>query len=189
MNEKAYILAPEKSRGVDLFYSFSILEYEYEPIVFVAKDKENNDYLCDCVEFRFGKQIWTIAKTTKDTLKRLVRGQISTYEALKENGSAKILAEYDYETKTFSQRIINFNDIDEKNLPKKGAIIHYPCDNAMENIEVYCSEAEWIIAAAQNTNSQVNWAGFNGSSFGESFTQVGKVEVYIPLSSHRSVAA
>ena len=118
MNEP-YIRAGEA--GIDFYYLFSLFDFEDLPIVFVCRDDSQNLYLCNCTEFRFETQEWTIASTDESTINDVAEGRKSVYDALAA-GSA-LLATYTYADETYQQEAVAFADIPETRLPDRDSRI------------------------------------------------------------------
>ena len=106
------------SNGKNFYLLFTITEFDGIPILFVAKDDNDDLYLCDCVEFR-EKQIWVISKITLNTLMQLIAQKITVLNALKKDKGSKILATFDYDTGKFTQKNVDFNEISHENLPEE----------------------------------------------------------------------
>ena len=138
MNE-AYI--PATDGGFDLYYLFSILEYDYIPIVFIAKDANGVLYLCDCVECR-GDQQWTIAKTSIKTIRKVLNKELSVYDALKEYGDDIIVVTFGCESESFTQKKVRFDDLTEEDLPDKDSFITCPERDTWTKFNEYLKESE-----------------------------------------------
>ena len=137
MNE-AYI--PAANDGIDFFFLFSILEYDYIPIIFIAKDRQGALYFCDCVECR-GVQQWTIAKTTAKTVGKVIDKEITVYDALRSNGDNVIIATYDYATETYSQKKALFSDLTDEDLPDKDSYVSFLAPYAREEYAQLINDA------------------------------------------------
>lgn len=136
---KAYI--PATDGGFDLYYLFSILEYDYIPIVFIAKDANSVLYLCDCVECR-GDQQWTIAKTSIKTIRKVLNKELSVYDALKEYGDDIIVVTFNFESEAFSQKRLRFVDLTKEDLPDKDSYITCPERDTWAKFNEYLKETE-----------------------------------------------
>ena len=121
MQTRAFI--PAFSEGKELYFMFSLLEYEGVPVIFVCWDDDENLYLCDCVEFR-NYQRWTISKTTAAILSGILNQTLSVYDALSLPGKCRVV-ELDYESNEYEQRMTLFKDLRQEELPQKGALLRY----------------------------------------------------------------
>ena len=121
MKTKAFI--PAFSNGKELYFMFSMLEYDGVPVIFVCSDDDENWYLCDCVEFR-DYQRWTISRTTAVVLSDILNQTLSVYDALSLSKECRVV-ELDYETNEYSQRMVPFSCLKHAELPQKGAMLRY----------------------------------------------------------------
>ena len=147
MKNEPYIRAG--NNGIDLYYVFSLLDYEDLPIVFVARDENWQIYLCDCTEFRFSEQRWTIAKTTPSVIRDIITHRMSVFSSLNTLSDSIILAECDLESDRFSQTIIQFDRVPDNRLPAKDSVLSSVCEGATENLSQF--EAEYRTHAAKPT--------------------------------------
>lgn len=145
MKNEPYIRAGNK--GKDLYYVFSLLDYEDLPIVFVARDDDWQIYLCDCTEFRFGEQLWTIAKTTLSVIRDIIMHRRSVYSSLNASSDSVILAECDLESDQYSQTFIQFDRIPDNRLPVKDSILSSVNEDTIESLSQF--EAEYSTRAAK----------------------------------------
>lgn len=113
------------SEGIDLYFIVSLLDFDELPIIFIAGDDEGKIYLCDCTEFRFGKQRWTIGETTIAVLKDLIEQRISVYKALGAISNNVTLAEYDYSDETYQQDVVSFEEVPDYRLPAKDSMLRF----------------------------------------------------------------
>lgn len=116
-----YISAKEEA-DKNYYYRFSLCEYDGIPIVFVAVDDDNNPYICECTDTRFGEQNWTIADTTSSTIKELIQQKITLYEALR-RGKLITVVKRDLSTGIFEHRIISFDQLNDEEKPEKDAFV------------------------------------------------------------------
>lgn len=124
-SEKLKAFIPAFSHGKELYFMFSMLEYDGVPIIFVCSDDNENWYLCDCVEFR-AFQRWTISRTTETVLCDILNQTLSVYDALSLAKECRVV-ELNYETNEYSQKIVPFSCLKHTELPQKGAMLQY-CD-------------------------------------------------------------
>ena len=120
-NKKPYIERGEN--GINFYYEFSLLDYLDIPIVFICSDEASNLYLCNCTEFRFGKQLWTIAKTSFNVIESLLDSKITVYTALNYTNGLVYIAECDLSTNVFKQDIVKFESLPDNRLPKKDSFL------------------------------------------------------------------
>lgn len=135
MKCEAYIKSGNS--GKDFYYVFSLLDLDDLPIVFIARDVEWQMYLCDCTEFRFGKQNWTIARTNPAIIKDVINHRMSVYSALKALSNNIVLAECDLETDLFIQTITSIEKIPYNRLPERDAFILYGCEDVLNNLSQF----------------------------------------------------
>lgn len=121
MKAKAFI--PAFSDGEELYFMFSLLEYDGIPVIFVCSDCDDNWYLCDCVEFR-DYQRWTISRTSAAILSDILNQTVSVYDALSAAGECRVV-ELNYETDEYSQKMVPFFCLGEEELPQKGSMLWY----------------------------------------------------------------
>lgn len=121
MKTEAFI--PAFSNGKELYFMFSLLEYDGVPIIFVCSDSDEKWYLCDCVEFR-DYQRWTISKTTATTLADILNQKVSVYDALSFAEECRVV-DLDYETDEYSQKTVPFSCLRHEDLPQRGAMLRY----------------------------------------------------------------
>lgn len=159
MANEAYIKA--ENGGKDFFFLFSLLDYEELPIVFIARDISWQLYLCDCTEFRFSIQKWTIASTTVEIIKQILDKKISIFSALMQD--KLILAECDLQTDTFTQAEVSFDMIPVTRLPEHDSILLSICEDARN--ELLHFEIENAIRTATAFSSFSNVAGSNSDVF------------------------
>ena len=133
MNNKPYIVGNDYENSY--YFMFSLFEYDEIPIVFVAMSDEGKVCLCNCIEF-FDSQKWVITETTYSILEALTKQKISVLEALKSNTDKKTVVEYNYMTKAFSQRKLNFSEIDEQLLPLNNVMLRYCEEDANKKLSM-----------------------------------------------------
>jgi hypothetical protein len=116
---------------------FSIFEYEEEPIVFVSSEN-GNIYLVDCVEPRddvkeIGFKCWVVGKTNIITLIKLVKQEITLFDALKavDRNVAVFKKHIDG---TCHQKIVDADLLESNECPEKTAYVRFPEDNCEEEI-------------------------------------------------------
>ena len=126
---------PIISGSNNLYFLFSITEYEGMPILFVARDDFNDIYLCNCIEFR-DFQRWIISKTSFQILKLVIEKKLTVFDALKKDDSLKIIATYNYSSGQTTQEKINFKNISQEDLPEQGAYAYMISENALENLYI-----------------------------------------------------
>lgn len=102
--------------GVDLYYDFSLLDYDDIPIVFVCHDDNYGLYLCNCTEIRQHQQ-WIIARTTLEIIKLIIDGVLSVYDALMMKVEEKCLVTYVYRSNTYECKNVWPEDIPDNRLP------------------------------------------------------------------------
>ena len=159
MVSEAYIKA--ENGGKDFFYLFSLLDYDELPIVFIARDVNWQLYLCDCTEFRFPVQKWTIASTTIEIIKQLLDNKISVLSALMQD--KLIFAECDLQTDIFTHAEVSFDKIPVTQLPEHDSILLSICEEARYDLLKF--EIENANRTARSFSSFSNEAGLNGSIF------------------------
>ncbi len=154
---KAKVFIPAFPDGEELYFMFSLLEYDGIPILFVCSDCEDNWYLCDCVEFR-DYQRWTISRTSAAILSDILNQTLSVFDALSAAGECRV-AELNYETEEYRQKTVPFICLGEAELPQKGFMLRYHDVKAEEYV------------AMLNALSMIKEAGPAASvSFGETNT-------------------
>ena len=167
MDNKAYI--PASGTGKEYYYLFSILDYEDIPIIFAASDRNNQIYLCDCVEFR-DTQKWVIANTTFTILKKISTQEISVYDGLAWNNGIVDFVTLHYDSGLFEHCVgIQMKEMSPENLPDKNSVIHYPEPDVIEKIQTYSlaltitsknttptGKTEWVIDTDKQGSKETN---------------------------------
>lgn len=116
MNKEAYF---NDIDGKKLYIDYVIFEYDY-PILFVCIDKNDDLYLCHCYEIR-KKQEWIISKTNKKIIIDLLTNKLTIFDSLNSPFDENYIVTWSYEDKKEKCYKVKFEDIDELNLPEKGA--------------------------------------------------------------------
>lgn len=124
MEREIYIYSG--STGINLYYEFSLFCYDDLPVVFVATDSERHLFLCNCTEFRFGKQEWIIGKTSVNSLRRVLDGSLTVRDALHAESEEVIRATCDLATGTFTQQQVRFVTLTEWELPAADSFVRFP---------------------------------------------------------------
>ena len=118
-----------KLAGIDLYFDFSLITYDYCPILFIANGSDGHLYLCHCSEVRFGIR-WNVSRTTYHIVQRLIEQQISIVEALR-LGSKVFVSTYKH-NEGFKSQVVEFDEIDELDLPDADLYLDYPDEGVEE---------------------------------------------------------
>ena len=121
--EEPYI---RKSRTGDHDYYVKKVFFDYEdmPILFTAVDENGDEYLCDCVEFRWG-YTWIIGRTNGDTVARMLNREIGVYDALKrlDENVVKVV----WKGVAYVHERVDINALPDTDLPDKKAKLKSVC--------------------------------------------------------------
>lgn len=114
-----------------LQHLFTIIEYDYEPILMVLRDRYQNLYLGLCSELR-GMRRWIVAPTNTQELHRLLNYKYTINEALKAlSNTAYVIerhgSEYLYER-------MPFNQVNPLYLAEEGVYAEFIDEDCEENL-------------------------------------------------------
>lgn len=118
-----------KDRG--LFMSFSLVTFDFIPYLFVAQDETQMYHLCHCSETRDGFR-WVVTQTNLKIVSELLKKKISMRDALSRGATEKYIVEYT-STSGFESVQLQFDQIDEFDLPEENLYLEYPDEDAMQS--------------------------------------------------------
>lgn len=133
-----------------LFYRFSIISYDYMPIVFVASDEKRKNYLCHCSEFRNGID-WVVTATDLQIIDDMIHDRITIKKALERGSALKYIVRFKLPD-GFTSRSCLFDEIDPLDLPDDDLFVDGPDDEAYDGIRTLANETQdgkvaWIARA------------------------------------------
>lgn len=110
--------------GLKLYMRRVYNSYEGMPILFTCVDSFTipQEFLCLCSEIR-GRNEFTITNLTQDTIDRMLRKDITIYEAFKLGGIHIIVTEDFKNRQTIS--FVDFNNIPVTRLPNKYTFLDF----------------------------------------------------------------
>jgi len=126
---------PAAEGGKNFYYAFSLVDFDGVPIVFLATDDDNNVFLCECTDSRFGEQNWTIGFTDHETVVRLIHREITLYEAFSKANKPMFVVVCDLDTGMFTQKKTAFEMLKEEDLPDVCAKVLLTNENAMKELD------------------------------------------------------
>nr|WP_289706959.1 hypothetical protein [Enterocloster clostridioformis] len=107
----------------DLYLEKVLFEYDNEPIVFTCKDSNNYRYLCVCDDI-IDSHSWIVTKISNEILIDVIQNRISILSAFETSGNKIIIIDYDFESDDYHYQALNFDDIDEDELPSKNQYLN-----------------------------------------------------------------
>ena len=107
----------------DLYLEKVLFEYDNEPIVFTCKDSNNYRYLCVCDDI-IDSHSWIVTKISNEILIDVIQNRISVLSAFETSGNKIIIIDYDFESDDYHYQALNFDDIDEDELPSKNQYLN-----------------------------------------------------------------
>jgi hypothetical protein len=155
MNYEPYIKAIGKRP--DLYYAFSLFNYEGLPVVFICLSRINEEYLCVCTESRTCQR-WIITKSSTLDILSVVMKEITIYEALKRGDEKKFIVDYTFDGE-YKQREAYFHEIDSVDLPDEKTYLWASESEAKSNILKldWLQNSGFMERTARNaTGSQIN---------------------------------
>lgn len=126
-----------------LHYLFSIVEYDYEPILMVLRDDSQKLFLGLCSELR-GMRRWIVALTNVQVLRGLLDFKYTINEALKAvSNTAYVIERHGNE---YSFERIPFNQVNPLYLAEEGVYAEFTDEDCEENLAKV--EAEYGLSNA-----------------------------------------
>jgi hypothetical protein len=121
-------------KGVgSLDIEYIIFQADY-PVIFTCVDKFNQLYLCVCCDIR-KEQRWIISKTTAEIVKNMLCDKITLYDSFKSPYNKNYIIKWSYETQEENAYEVNFDDIDDLDLPMQDEYIEAMDDEFKEYID------------------------------------------------------
>ncbi len=122
----------------DLYIRSEYIYFE-EPILFLCTNKRLQLFLCLCAEFRHEYR-WIISEVEKRILLKMIRNEISIYEAIQKDRNLKYIVCWKQKMIKEELREVQFEQISKLDLPEQDVFL----DASIEEQEKYVKELNEI---------------------------------------------